>query len=273
MRACCIIAIQEIRDGLRNKWILAATLLLALFAISIAHLGSAPVGTVGAPPLAVSIVSLSSLTVFLLPLLGLMLSYDTVVGEAERGTLSLLLSYPLRRWQFLVGKFIGQSLIITIAVLIGYGSAAVLIIAEHGWLETAHLGAYGLMMGSSVLLGAAFIAIGYLISTLVRERGTAAGLALGVWLTFVLIYDAVLLGLVVGDGGGLIGDGLFNALLVLNPTDAYRMLNLTAFGEVTQYAGLAGVSAAAPAQSALSLGLWVAVPLLAAGAIFSRKEI
>jgi Cu-processing system permease protein len=276
VRACRIIAVQEIRDGFRNKWILAAALLLAVFAVSIAYLGSAPVGTVGAPPLAVSIVSLSSLTVFLLPLLGLMLSYDTVVGEAERGTLSLLLSYPLRRWQFLAGKFVGQTLIIAVAVLVGYGSAALLLAAEGGWDESAHLGAYGLMMASSVALGAAFVAIGYLISTLVAERGTAAGLALGVWLGFVLIYDAALLGLVVGDESGLIGDQLFNALLVLNPTDAYRMLNLTAFSEVTKYAGLGGVSAAgkaAPAQSALSLCLWVLLPLLAAGAVFSRKEI
>ena len=45
------------------------------------------------------------------------------------------------------------------------------------------------MMLSSVMLGAVFVGIGYLISVLVRERGTAGGVAIGVWLLFVLIYD------------------------------------------------------------------------------------
>ena len=38
------------------------------------------------------------------------------------------------------------------------------------------------MIGSSVLLGAAFTALGYLISVVARDRGTAAGLAIGAWL-------------------------------------------------------------------------------------------
>jgi len=43
------------------------------------------------------------------------------------------------------------------------------------------------MIGSSVLLGAAFILLGYFISTVARDRGTAAGIAIGVWLVFVLL--------------------------------------------------------------------------------------
>ena len=43
------------------------------------------------------------------------------------------------------------------------------------------------MIGSSVLLGAAFISLGYFISTVARDRGTAAGIAIGVWLVFVLL--------------------------------------------------------------------------------------
>jgi Cu-processing system permease protein len=276
MKPCLIIAWQEVRDGVRNRWIVAAALLLVVFALSITHLGSAPVGDVGVSPLTVSIVSLSSLTVFLLPLLGLMLSYDTVVGENERGTLLLYLSYPLKRWQFLTGKFIGQCLIIAIAVLIGYGAAGGLIIAGLESAPADEILAYITMMASSVLLGAAFIAIGYLISVVAGQRGTAAGLALSVWLGFVLIYDALLLGIIVGDVGGRIGDGLFNALLLANPTDAYRLLNLTYFDDVAQFAGITGIASAGNAdlmQSLASIALWIVVPLAAALAVFARKEV
>ena len=98
-----LIAMQEIRVGLRNRWVLATTLLLAALALSLVLLGSAPTGTVKADPLAVVIVSLSSLTIFLVPLIALLLSFDAIVGEHERGTLMLLLAYPVARWQVVVG--------------------------------------------------------------------------------------------------------------------------------------------------------------------------
>ena len=48
--------------------------------------------------LAVSIVSLSSLSIFLVPLIALLLSFDAIVGAVDRGTLALLLAYPVARW-------------------------------------------------------------------------------------------------------------------------------------------------------------------------------
>ena len=58
----------------------------------------------------------------------------------------------------------------------------------------AGLAAFAAMLGASILLGAAFLAIGYLVSAFARERGIAAGIAVGIWLFFVLIYDMALLG-------------------------------------------------------------------------------
>src|SRR3546814_1249870 len=75
------LAMQEIRAGLRNRWVVATTLLLAALSLSLALLGSAPTGVVKADPLAVVVVSLASLTIFLVPLIALLLSFDAVVGE------------------------------------------------------------------------------------------------------------------------------------------------------------------------------------------------
>jgi len=60
-----IIARKEIQEGLRNRWVLATTLLLAALALTLSLLGSAPTGNVGVNRLDVVIVSLSSLTIFL----------------------------------------------------------------------------------------------------------------------------------------------------------------------------------------------------------------
>lgn len=276
MNSILIIARREILVGLRNRWVLATTLLLAALALSLTFLGSAPTGRVGVGALDVVIVSLSSLTIFLVPLIALLISHDAIVGEVERGTLALLLSYPVGRWQVIVGKFLGHLLILVFATVVGYGAAAVALALTGVDILMQSIVSFAVMVGSSVLLGAVFIAIGYLISATVRDRGTAAGIAIGVWLLLALIYDMALLGMLVVDQGRTITAGTLDALLLLNPTDIYRLFNLSGFANVGQFAGMAGLASATVwSQAALlsALGLWTAIPLALAITIFARREI
>lgn len=266
---------KEIQEGLRNRWVLATTLLLAALALSLTFLGSAPVGNVGASALDVVIVSLSSLTTFLVPLIALLISHDAIVGEMERGTMPLLLSYPVTRWQVMFGKFLGHLAILAFATLLGYGAAALALALMGTVIDAASWRAFAWMILSSIGLGAVFTAIGYLISALVRQRGTAAGIAIGVWLLFVLIYDMALLGILVVDQGRTIGAELLNIALLLNPTDAYRLLNLGSEG-ASSVSGMAGVvENVTLGQGVLVAALlaWVLVPLGAAMLVFSRKEL
>jgi hypothetical protein len=92
-----------------------------------------------------------------------------------------------------------------------------------------------------------------------RDRGTAAGIAVGIWLLLVLIYDMALLGLLVVDQGQMLSAGAVSALLLLNPTDVYRMLTLASFANVSVFsgmAGLAGWTGISPALLLTALGLW-----------------
>jgi len=274
MRAIRAIAKKEILDGIRNRWIVATTLLLAALALTLTFLGSAPTGSVGASPLAVTLVSLSSLSILLLPLIALLLSYDAICGEFDRGTMLLLLSYPVSRSNLILGKFVGHLSILAFATVIGYGSAAIALAATgadlSGWQSFLS------MIGSSVLLGSAFLALGYLISASVADRGAAGGLAIGIWLLFVLIYDMGLLGLLVVDQGRVITAPVLNALLLFNPADAYRVLNLTGIGGVSQFTGMAGVSqdAALPAPGLLlALALWTLVPLGITTLVLRRRQL
>ncbi len=277
MKALLILAAKELRDGLRNRWVAAAILLLATLSLSLAFLGSAPVGSVKAGALSVTIASLSSLTVYLLPLIALLLAYDALVGEAERGTLLLLLAYPVARWQVVLGKFLGHVAILAVAILFGYGAVLLgLALTENGTAAAGEWQAFGAMMASSLLLGAAFLALGYLPSALVRERATAAGAAIGLWLIFVVLYDLTLLGLLIADEGQRIGQALISTLLVINPTDAYRLFNLAGSDGVGQVSGMAGLASAGgfgPAIPLLAILAWVALPLTATVLVFRKKEI
>jgi Cu-processing system permease protein len=109
----------------------------------------------------------------------------------------------------------------------------------------------------------------------VRDRGTAAGVSVGIWLLMVLVFDMALLGILVVDQGRIISAPVLDALLFLNPTDLYRLTNLTGFN-VSQFSGMAGLAGTANVGvGALLLGLlvWIAAPLGLATACFARREL
>ena len=275
MTAVAAIAGREVLAGIRNRWMLAASLLLGVLALTLAFVGSTPAGPVAASRLAITVVSLSSLSVFLVPLIGLLVSYDALVGEIERGTMPLLMTYPVTRWRIVLGKFAGQVAILAIATVTGFGVAALITgLGEGGDAEAWR--AFGVMVGGSILLGAAFIALGTLFRAVVAERGTAAGASAAAWLVFVVLFDMALLAILVADEGQVVSGDLFRVLLLLNPTDVYRMLTLSGSETVGALSGMAGVSAEAAFGHALLLPvmvLWIAAPLALAGLLFGRKEL
>lgn len=275
MKMLWILAVKELKDGLRNRWIAAAIILLGALALALSLLGSAPTGSVRVSELDITVISLASLSVYLIPLIALMLSFDALVGEFERGTMLLLMTYPLTRWQVIMGKFLGHFLILLIAIIGGYGGALLILIFLSGG-STEGWQAYALMMLSSLLLGAIFIALGYLVSVIVKERATAAGTAIGFWLIFVVLYDLILFGLLLLDEGQVISQQLFTILMLISPTDTYRIFNLSLFEGVSQAAGLAGIASQANMNGALLFSvmmLWVILPLSATLMIFQRREL
>jgi Cu-processing system permease protein len=270
-----ILAMKELRDGLRNRWIAAAIIVLGALALALSLLGSAPTGSVKVNAMDISIISLASLSVYLIPLIALMLSFDALVGEFERGTMMLLLTYPVTRWQVIMGKFLGHVLILFIAIFAGYGGAMLILVlltdaSLDGWQ------AYLSMMLSSLSLGAVFIALGYLVSVMVKERATAAGTAIGLWLVFVVLYDLILFGVLLADEGQIIGQQLFSMLMLISPTDTYRILNLSMFDGVSHAAGIAGVASEAGMSNTLLISvllLWIVAPLAATLLVFQKREL
>ena len=109
-----------------------------------------------------------------------------------------------------------------------------------------------------------------------RARSTAAGIAIGIWLLFVVIYDMALLGLLVVDQGRFVSAAFLNAFLLFNPTDVYRMFNLAGSANVSAFSGMAGVAQSVMLNSAVLLGMlvsWAIFPLAIAGLVFSRREL
>lgn len=264
------LATGEFRIALRNRWVAIAIALMVLFALVLAAAGAAPTGDIGVDRLSVTVASLTSLAVYLVPLLALLIGFDAIAGEVERGTLPLLLTYPVSRLEILLGKLLAHLAILALATGLGYGAAALAAI----WADPAALTglpALGRLVWSSVLLGATFLGAGYALSALARRPSGAAGLAIGIWLGLVVLYDLGLLALIVADGGGRFTTSVLPWALLANPADAFRLFNLAAAEAAGAAGGMGAAASAIPLwQSAWSVGLWPLLALALAWAAFRK---
>lgn len=266
------VAGTEFRIALRNRWVFVATLIMVLFALALTFAGSAPSGGLGVDLLTIAVASMTTLSVYLSPLLALMIAFDAIAGEQDRGSLALILSYPVSRAEILLGKFTAHLAALSIAMVIGFGAAG-LVAALGGGAGTESLIALGRLIATSILLGAVFLVIGYALSALAGSSTAAAGLSAGAWLIFVVFYDLGLLGAIVLDNGGTFTKQVFPWLMLANPADAFRLWNIGAADGVAMAAGLSGAATALPAWAApLSLLLWLPVGFVFARVSFGRVE-
>ncbi len=247
----------EFLIALRNRWVLIATAMMMLFSLVLSVAGSAPTGELGVDRLSVTVASLISLSVYLVPLIALLISFDAVAGEVERGTLPLHLTYPVGRGEILAGKLAAQLAIVALSVTLGYATAAVVTLQVSGDAALAGLPALFRLIWTSILLGAVFLSLGHAISAVARRPSSAAGMAVALWLVFVVLYDLGLLAAIVADDGGTFTESVFPWLLVANPADAFRIFNLAASEAVGAASGLAGAaSSIAEWKPLASLLLW-----------------
>ena len=255
-----VIAGKEFWDRIRNRWVLAVAVIFTVFALVIAYFGAAQQGAVGFRGMDVTIASLVSLVIYLVPLIALILGYDAIVGERERGSLELLLSLPITRFELLIGKFLGLAGALSFSTLAGFGLAGVLLSYQLGATALYH---YAGFMLSALLLGMAFLSIAILVSVMASDRMRASGVAIGLWFFLVLVYDLLLLGLLV-LAEKRFSLSFFPVLLYLNPADIFRILNVFGFKEVRDLYGLATVLPAAlasPWMLGSAMVLWIVAPL------------
>lgn len=263
------IAGKELRDRMRNHWVLAIALVFTAFSLIIAYFGGAQQGTIGFRSLEFTITSLVSLVIYLIPLIGLLLGFDAIVAERERGSLDLLLTLPLTPLDLLLGKYLGLAAALALSTLLGFALVAGLLYIQFGNAALFHFGGF---MLSALLLGMAFLSIAVLISVIARDRTRASGMAVAAWFTFVLVFDLLLLGVMVASEGRWGSDALAY-LLLLNPADVFRILNLFSTEQAAAAYGLTQLLPPAFARTSVMgavMTIWIILPLMIANWRFKR---
>ncbi|GLU34242.1 ABC transporter permease subunit [Trinickia caryophylli] len=277
MNAVLAVARKEFRDDFRSRWTLAITVLFAVLALGIAYFGAAAAGRFGFVSFDATVASLTTLAAFVIPLIGLLIAYDTIVGERESGTLMLLLSYPVSRAQLIAGKFLGHSAMLATAAALGFGAAVALIQAMTPAARTLEAWRHvAVFIASASMLGATFAGVACLVSAIAREKARAAGLALMAWFALVIVFDLALLALLVVSGGNALERAVYPYLLLANPIDVFRLVNLLTLGEGAGndvFMSMTAAHAYTPVLLGAAMSAWALGPFALALAVFRRQEI
>ena len=266
LRHVFVVAVTEYRLAVRSRWALALTGLFVVFGGVMLTFSGSAVGPAGAERV---VASLTSLAAYLVPLAALALGYDAIVGREEEGWLAVVFSLPVRRSEVVAGTYLGRLAVLAGATTLGFGFSGALIVREFG---IGALSAFLGFLGGTLGVGAAFLAVALLLSTVAREKTHALGGALLAWVWFVLVHDLLALGVVAAVE---LPDAALSALVYANPVSAFRVFVLSGLGTTAGggfSAVLAGSGLSAGALAA-SLAAWCVVPVAVAGALVGRRRL
>lgn len=220
------VARKDFQDAARSRWLWALSALFVLFAGGMAYLygeifASAPEGEVSVLGLLFFLLAPAGL---LVPIIGLMISYKSIVGERESGSIKLMLSLPHTRGEMVLGKLLGRTASVAVAIAIGFAVAAVVALAQYGELEPV---SYTLFVLLTIFFALVYISIGVGFSTLFASASRALAGAVGLFVLLEVAWDFVPMVLYYFVNG-LSLDGYFpqppewvQFLSVLAPSQAY----------------------------------------------------
>lgn len=248
------IALNTYREAIRNK-ILYSIIFFALIVVGVAAVfGSA---SVGEPMKFVKDFSLMSVSLFGV-VIAIVLGVNLLSKELGKKTIFNILSKPVARWQFIVGKFCG--LFATLALVVALMSA--LLITLLAGLEGRVDWGLALASGTALLELMIVIAIALFFSAVVVTP-TLAGLFTAA--AFVAGRSAVYLQYFLTDEYPASVHALARGLYWMLPhLYEYNIADLVVYGDMMTASYLVALCAYAAAYSAVMLLLSVA--------FFSRRE-
>jgi len=113
--------------------------------------------------------------------LGVLISVDTISGEIASGTIQTIATKPLRRWEIVVGKWVGLATMLAVFVLGMAGGMMLFVWAISGYLPSRPLEGMGMM----VLEGWVFLSLSLLGGTYLPPLGNGVVVLMLYGLDFV----------------------------------------------------------------------------------------
>lgn len=192
LKAVYAIFIQTFKDAIRTKWLISFTIVFLLLAINIPVLVLLVGGYLPPNYLSVFLTNLVAVSFPFLPLLALPMGSTVIVDEKESGTLEYMMSNPISRFEFILGRLFGMAVATSSVVLLGYGLAAFIAYNANfaGYAEV------GITLLVALCLNAIMLGISMTVSTLSRRKATALGIAIFIWFLFTALSNVEYLSIV-----------------------------------------------------------------------------
>ena len=251
------LAKKEFIDNFRNYWIIILSVIFTILVLVFSYFGATGLGqnwknfedTIGL---------LKSAVVLIVPIISLMLGYASIVREIEDGSMSSLLSFPVKRYEVVLGKFLGLGSVISTIILIGFLISGTIIAINTSNSDFLY---YFGFIGATILLGLGFLSVSLFLSTILKQRSTAIGAAIFLWIFFAIIWQILIIGIALS----IMSSG------VMNPPDWFPYLNLiNPLTAITYYGGSPPPELHWIIVSYLS---WIIIPLGLSFIVFAKKDI
>ena len=262
---------KEIRDAARNRWFALFAGGFTILTLALSWMALSGVGSYGVAGFGRTTAAMINMVLLIVPLMGFTLGAMAIATDRERGSLVYIMAQPVTSLEVMLGKFLGLSLALAAALLIGFGLSG-LLVAVRG--STSEIDNFVVLTGLTVLLAIVSLSVGILVSSGLRKGATAIGVALFLWLVFAFLSDLGLMGTAVVLDVDI--QGLFTMAL-LNPMQVFKMAVIVSIRDNLEVLGPAGVYAVRTYGDSLLpiligiLATWVVLPLVIGSFIFKRR--
>lgn len=121
----------------------------------------------------------------------LVLTYDGFSGEKERGTLRLVMSYPVSRDILLLTKYMSAMIVLLLPLIVGVILSLLIIMSSGMVMLTADMWMrIGQAFGLSTGVISAFVMLGLLISARTKQPVTSLLVSLFAWVILVIVIPS-----------------------------------------------------------------------------------
>lgn len=247
-----------ITDILRNKIVIAYTLLLLIISFSVFTLqDNSDKG----------LLSLMNIVLIIVPLICIIFSTIYIYNSAE--FIELLVSQPLQRKHLWLSLFAGMAIALTLAFFIGAGIPVLLYSFTSAGL---------ILIGVGLLLTLIFVAIALLAAVYTRDKAKGIGLAVLMWLYFSIIFDGLVLFILFQFADYPLEKPML-ILSGLNPIDMGRILILLKM-DVSALMGYTGAvfkdffgTSSGLTITLFIMLLWILIPVSLSVRKFRKKDL
>lgn len=215
---------RELKLGFRNSWTYSFLILFTVFTGAILLLHSSVASIEGYTNMTGTIMNM---TLYLLPLITLLLGSFSITAEKEDGHWGLLATYPLSSVSFFFGKWLGLVTILITIIFFSFGISGMLISLVGQQMKTE---TFIFFIVFSILLAITFLSISFLIGALSKNRWQALIGAIAVWFITIVIWPLLMISLLTQLPSYKLVQPTLQVLSILNPAELIRIFSMMRLG-------------------------------------------